>query len=186
MTLDAKTIVDRRRLKRRLAFWRLLAIVAVFATLLAIVYATSDTGVPFARKSHIAAINFTGLLTGRTARIKVLREVAKSKAVKALILRIDSPGGTTAGSEALFEEIRKVAAKKPVVAVMNTVAASGGYIVALGADYIIARGNSITGSIGVIFQWVQVDKALNTLGVDVNEIKSSPLKASPSPFKPTS
>jgi len=186
MTLDAKTIVDRRRLKRRLSLWRAVAIIGVFAGLLAIIYATSDTGVPFARKSHIASINLTGLLTGGAARIKLLRQVAKTDAAKALIIRIDSPGGTTAGSEALYEEIRKVAAKKPVVAVMNTVAASGGYIVALGADYIIARGNTITGSIGVIFQWAQVDRALNTLGVSVNEIKSSPLKATPSPFSPTS
>ena len=186
MTLDAKTIVDRRRLKRRLSLWRAIAIVGVFAALLAVIYSASDTGVPFARKSHIAAVNLTGLLTGGSARIKLLRQVAKSKAAKALIVRIDSPGGTTAGSEALFEEIRKVAAKKPVVAVMNTVAASGGYIVALGADHIIARGNSITGSIGVIFQWVQVEKALNSLGVSVSEIKSGPLKATPSPFTPTS
>ncbi|MHA1523868.1 MAG: signal peptide peptidase SppA [Alphaproteobacteria bacterium] len=186
MTLDAKTIVDRRRLKRRLSVWRLVAIVGGFVAVLAVVYATSDTGVPFARKDHVAAIRFNGLLTGRAVRTKLLRDVAKEKSAKALILRINSPGGTTAGSEALYEEIRKVAAKKPVVAVMSTVAASGGYIVALGADHIIARGNSITGSIGVIFQWAQVDKALNSLGVSVKEIKSSPLKASPSPFTPTS
>lgn len=186
MTLDAKAIVDRRRLKRRLSLWRLAAIVGVAVSLLMVAYATSETGVPFARKNHVAAIGFTGLLTGSAARLKLLREVAKSKSAKALILRIDSPGGTTAGSEALYEEIRKVAAKKPVVAVMNTVAASGGYIVALGADHIVARGNSITGSIGVIFQWAQVDKALTSLGIAFKEIKSSPLKAAPSPFTPAS
>ena len=105
---------------------------------------------------------------------------------KALLIRIDSPGGTTAGSEALYTEIRKVAAKKPVVAVMDTVAASGGYITAIAADHIVARGNTITGSIGVIFTYPDASKLLDTIGVKMEDIKSAELKAEPAPYHPTS
>ena len=102
-----------------------------------------------------------------------------------MILRIDSPGGTTAGSEAIYEEIRASSAKdKPVVAVMDTVAASGGYITAIAADHIVARGNTITGSIGVIFSFPEVSQLLDTLGIKMEEIKSGDLKAEPSPYKP--
>ena len=90
------------------------------------------------------------------------------------------------GSEALFEAVRKVADKKPVVAVMNSVAASGGYATAIAADHIVARGNTITGSIGVIFQWPDVSQLMSSIGIKVEELKSGELKAEPSPFNPTS
>ena len=106
--------------------------------------------------------------------------------VKGVIIRIDSPGGTTAGSEAIYEKIRKIAKDKPVVAVMDTVAASGGYITAIAADYIVARGNTITGSIGVIFSFPEISKLLDTLGIRMEEIKSGELKAEPTPYKPMS
>ena len=103
-----------------------------------------------------------------------------------MILRIDSPGGTTAGSEAVYEEVLSISATKPVVAVMDTVAASGGYITALAADYIVARGNTITGSIGVIFSFPEVSRLLDMVGVRMEELKSGDLKAEPSPYKPVS
>ncbi len=133
---------------------------------------------------HIARIHIDGLITGDQPTLDLLDDMAKSNRAKGLIIRIDSPGGTTAGSEAIYEEIRKIAKDKPVVAVMDTVAASGGYITAIAADHIVARGNTITGSIGVIFQWAEVSKLLDTLGIRMEEIKSGDLKAEPSPFKP--
>ena len=101
-----------------------------------------------------------------------------------MILFINSPGGTTTGGEALFEAIRELAKTKPVVAQMGTVAASAAYIAGLATDHIVARGNTITGSVGVIFQWAEVSQLLDKLGVKMNEIKSGPLKANPSPFQP--
>jgi protease-4 len=103
-----------------------------------------------------------------------------------VILRIDSPGGSTAGSEAIYEALIKIGKKKPIVAVMDTVAASGGYITAIASDHIVARGNTITGSIGVIFQFPEVSRLLDTLGVKMEEIKSGELKAEPNPYKPMS
>ena len=112
----------------------------------------------------------------------MLREIDKATQVKALLVHIDSPGGTTAGSEAIYERLRVIAKKRPVVAVLNTVAASGGYITAIAADHIVARGNTITGSIGVIFQWAQVQQLLSNLGIAVQERKSGSLKAEPNIF----
>ena len=85
-----------------------------------------------------------------------------------MLVFINSPGGTTSGGEALFEEIRSVAKKKPVVAQFGTIAASAGYIVGLAADHIVSRGNTITGSVGVIVQWPEVSDLLGKLGVKVN------------------
>lgn len=126
------------------------------------------------------------MITGDQRTLNLVEQIEKSKQAKALIVRIDSPGGTTEGSEALYEALRKVAAKKPVVAVMDTVAASGGYITAIAADHIVARGNTITGSIGVIFSFPEVSGLLDKLGVKMEEIKSGELKAEPSPYKPVS
>jgi len=99
-------------------------------------------------------------------------------------VRINSPGGTVTGSEELYESLRDVAAVKPVVATMGDVAASGGYIAALAADRVFAMGNTITGSVGVIFQAPNVHELMERVGVQMVEIKSGDLKAEPNPFKP--
>lgn len=185
MATEAELIIDRRRLKRRLTFWRVASVLLFIGALLAL--AAASGGFDFEKRNdHIARVWITGLITGDQPTLDLLEEIAKADHVKGLILRIDSPGGTTAGSEAIYEQVRKIAKDKPVAAVMDTVAASGGYITALAADHIVARGNTITGSIGVIFQWAEVSKLLETIGVQMQEIKSGDLKAEPSPFKPLS
>src|SRR6266545_1895006 len=163
MLSETEIIVERRRLRRRLLFWRVAAAVLLVAALLALAGSMGGFADIAKQREHIARVKIEGL-----------------------IIRIDSPGGTTAGSEALYEAIRTIAKDKPVAAVMDTVAASGGYITAIAADHIVARGNTITGSIGVIFQWAEVSKLLETIGVQMQEIKSGDLKAEPSPFKPLS
>jgi protease-4 len=183
MTLDADSITAKRRLRRSLAFWRIVAVLAVAAAVLALLLTgTSVTGIT--RADHVARVKVTGLITGDDATLKLLEEVKDADRVKAVLLRIDSPGGTTAGSEALYLSLRQLAEEKPVVAVMDTVAASGGYIAALAADHIVARGNTITGSVGVLFQWAQVQELLKTLGVEMESIKSGELKGEPNFFEP--
>jgi protease-4 len=113
-----------------------------------------------------------------------LTKLAKNDHVKAVIVAVDSPGGTTTGGEALYEDLRDLAKAKPVAAVFGTVAASAAYLGGIGTDYIVARGNTITGSVGVIFQWADVTDLLNKIGVKVDEVRSGPLKAKPSPFTP--
>jgi protease-4 len=185
MATEAELIIDRRRLKRRLTFWRVAAVLLFIAGLVAL--AASFGGFDLSkRQDHIARVKISGIITGDQPTLDLLADIAKEDHVKGLIIRIDSPGGTTAGSEAIYEAIRKIAKDKPVAAVMDTIAASGGYITAIAADHIVARGNTITGSIGVIFQWAEVSKLLETIGVQMQEIKSGDLKAEPSPFKPLS
>jgi protease IV len=180
---QAEMIVDRRQMKRRLLRWRAVAVVAALLALGSLFWTGGDLK---KYSDHIARVRIDGLITGDQNTLDLLDEIAKSKKVKALIIRIDSPGGTTAGSEAIYEQIRKISKDKPVVAVMDTVAASGGYITAIASDYIVARGNTITGSIGVIFSFPEISKLLDTLGIKMEEIKSGELKAEPSPYKPVS
>ncbi|MGO9942530.1 MAG: signal peptide peptidase SppA [Rhodoblastus sp.] len=185
MSSSSDYMVDRRRLRRKLGFWRIAAIGA--ALLAALVAVAKFSGLDTIEKAtpHIARLSIEGIITGDEDTIQLIKDIGDSKA-SAVLLKIDSPGGTTAGAEKLYLELRKLAEKKPVVAVVGTLAASGGYIAAIGADEIVVRGNSLIGSIGVLFQFPNFAKALDSLGVKVEEIKSTPLKAAPNGFEPTS
>ncbi len=191
MSLDADHMVDRRRLRRKLSFWRVAAVLAVLVALLGAggvwmrngAFTTALTDVP--GTSYVARVTVSGLIRGDQERTRALERLARSSA-RAVIVHIDSPGGTTSGAEQLHDSLRRVAARKPLVVVVNSLAASGGYIAAMSADHIIAQGNSLVGSIGVLFQYPKLEELMKTLGVRVEEIKSSPLKAAPSAFEPTS
>jgi protease-4 len=182
--IEAETVIERRRLRRRLTLWRLLAVVLAvfFIALLAAGnqrFAGSGSFLP-----HIARVSVSGLITDDQKMLELLDKVGKSSQVRAVILDINSPGGTTTGGEAMYDAIRQLAEKKPVVAVCGTLATSAAYIVALAADRIFVYGNTITGSVGVIFQWADVSELMRTLGVKIEEIRSGPLKAVPNPFQP--
>ncbi len=180
----ADYLVDRRRLRRQVGFWRIAAFVAVALAVVALGWRWYGPA-GFAR-AHIARLTISGLITGDDATLKLIRQVADSKAAAAAIVTISSPGGTTEGSEVLYDEIRRLAGKKPVVAVVGTMAASGAYIAALGADRIFVHGNSIVGSIGVLVEFPNVSGLMDKVGVKLESIKSSPLKAAPNGFEPTS
>lgn len=182
MTLDADMLADRRRLKRRTRLWRAIAIAVAVVAIVVIGDRAAGDGSGWLGSDQIARYVIDGTITDDRKEQELLDEIADSDRVKALIIHINSPGGTTTGAEALFASLRKISANKPVVAVLGTVAASGGYAAALAADHIVARGNTITGSIGVIMQWAEVGELLEKVGVRFEEVKSSPLKAEPSPF----
>jgi protease IV len=185
MSLDADSIVDRRRLRRRVTFWRVFALFAAVAAIGALAFAYGGKKFSSTTSAHVARVNIGGLIRNDRDRIKMLDDISKSGA-KAVILAIDSPGGTVAGSEALYDAIRRLAEKKPVVSVVEGIGASGAYIVALSSDRIFAPRNALIGSVGVIFQFPNFGEALKHLGVSVEEIKSSPLKAAPNGYTPTS
>ncbi len=178
-------MVDRRKLRRTVTFWRILAFVAAGLAIFAVASSLGGRGLMRGSGPHIARVAIEGVITGDKDTISLLDEVAASDA-SALILSLESPGGTTTGSEKLYDAIRRVAAKKPVVGVVGNLAASGAYIAALGTDRIFASGNSLVGSIGVLFQFPNFSKLLDTVGVKMEEVKSSPLKAAPNGFEPTS
>ena len=180
MTHESDLLVDRRRLKRGLALWRAFAIVALLALVLAVV---SQFGALVAR-DHVARLVVEGFIVADRVTIEALADVADDSRAKALIVSIDSPGGTFVGGESLYRALRRVAEHKPVVAVMGGVATSAGYMTALAADHIVAREGTITGSIGVMVQTADITGLLNKLGVSAEAIKSSPLKAVPSPLEP--
>ena len=181
MSLETDVIIDRRKLKRRLSVWRIIAIIAIAGAALGFI-ARKDGGI--IPRDHVARIEIDGVITEDAQRERALRRVADDDHARALIVAINSPGGTVVGSENLFRALRHIAEKKPVVAIMGTVAASGGYMTALGADRIYAQSGTITGSIGVILQSADVTGLLQKLGIAPQVIKSSPLKAVPNPFEP--
>lgn len=185
MTLQADMLADRRRLKRRLVAWRLAAVLAMVAAIAAFVFSNDDLLASLQLKPHVARVNISGLISDDRDQQDMFDKLAKTDSVKAVVLRVNSPGGTTTGGEALYESIRRLAEKKPVVAVFGTIATSAAYLISLGADHIVARGNSITGSVGVILQWAEVTELMKTLGIKMEEVKSGPLKAVPSPFQET-
>jgi protease-4 len=185
MSLDADAIVDRRRLRRKVTFWRVVtAIVAILAIAGTAAVFTRGSALT-ASNGYVARVKIEGLIRNNTERTEALARLEKSRA-KAVIVHIDSPGGTTAGSEQLYDSLRALQAKKPMVVVVDGLAASGAYIAALSSERIIAADTSLVGSIGVLFQYPNFTEVLKTIGVKVEEIKSSPLKAAPNGFEPTS
>ena len=186
MSVDPEMMADRRRLRRKLSFWRVLGVLGLIAAVIAFGL-TAAGRAPFGgARPQIARISVDGFIAGSQRMNDLFKRVAESGAVSGVVISINSPGGSTTGSEELFRGIRQLAAKKPLVAFVDGTAASGGYIMALAADHIVARETSLVGSIGVLFQYPDVSKLLETVGVRVEEIKSAPLKAEPSPFHPTS
>ena len=182
MSLETEAVLDRRRIRRSLTLWRVLAVLA--AILAVVAFAALGEGGLSGKPKQIARITVEGLITDDRDQQRMLKKIADTDSVAALLVFVNSPGGTTTGGEALFELLRQVAAKKPVVAQFGTIAASAAYITGLACDHIVARGNTITGSVGVIFQWAEVSQLLEKIGVKMNEVKSGPLKANPSPFQP--
>jgi protease IV len=185
MTMRADELIDRRRLRRKLTFWRLAALVVAGIAIVAVWMWMAGDQLGKTVSDHIAKVRIDGTITEDDELIERLEQIRKSSAVKGVILAIDSPGGTTAGGESIFEEVRLLAAEKPVAAQVGTLAASAGYMIASATDHIVARKSSIVGSIGVLIQFPDVTGLMDKLGVKLEEVKSTPLKAEPSPFNPT-
>lgn len=185
MSLDADAIVDRRRLRRKLTFWRVSAILIVLLAVVGAAIALVPGSRLLPAGAYIARIKVQGLIRNNQDRVEALDRLGRSRA-RAVIVHLDSPGGTTAGSEQLYDSLRELQAKKPMVVVVDGLAASGAYIAALSSEHIIAQDTSLVGSIGVLFQYPNFTDVLKTIGIKVEEIKSSPLKAAPNGFEPTS
>ena len=185
MSLDADAIVDRRRMRRKLTFWRVSALVIALLAIIGTAFVLVPGSRLMPQGAYIARIQVQGLIRGNQGRVEALARLGKSRA-RAVIVHIDSPGGTTAGSEQLYNALRELQSNKPMVVVVDGLAASGAYIAALSAEHIVAQETSLVGSIGVLFQYPNFTDVLKTIGIKVEEVKSSPLKAAPNGFEPTS
>ncbi len=181
--MERSAIADRRQLRRKLTFWRVAAVLIALAAIFAAAAWRWPGG---GAGDHIARVSITGIIQDDKDLLERLDRIARNDRAKALVVTIASPGGTTYGGEVIFKALRKVAEKKPVVSDVRTLAASAGYMVATAGDTIIAGESSITGSIGVLFQYPQMKELMDKIGVSLEEIKSAPLKAEPSPFHPAS
>jgi protease-4 len=186
MSLETDHIVDRRRLRRKLTFWRTAAVLIAIAGVTGAAL-MARRAAPFTQPltAQISRVTIQGLILGDHERTEALDNLARSRNTRAVIVHIDSPGGTTAGSEELHQALRRVAARKPTVVVVDGLAASGGYMAAMAADHIITQNSSLLGSIGVLFQYPNFSDLLNKVGVSYETIKSSPLKASPNGLEHT-
>lgn len=184
-SLDADQIVDRRRMRRKLTFWRVVAVLALVLAVGGTAYVSQRGSLSAVTAGSIARIKISGLIRGNQERVEALERLGRSSA-RAVIVHVDSPGGTTAGAEQLHDALVALKAKKPMVVVVDGLAASGGYIAALASDHIIAQSSSLVGSIGVLVQYPNFTDLLKTVGVKVEDVKSSPLKAAPNGFEPTS
>lgn len=179
-SMEADLLIDRRRLKRRLTLWRVLAVLACMA----VIWAALPAGTAGLDSAHVARLDIRGTITDDRRLIEAIDRLATDSSVRAVIVAIDSPGGTVAGGEAIHAALTRVAAARPLVATMGATAASAGYMVALPAARIFARESTLTGSIGVILQSFDASELLARLGVRPESITSGPLKDQPSPFRP--
>ncbi|TGD92134.1 signal peptide peptidase SppA [Methylobacterium nonmethylotrophicum] len=185
MAIDAELLLDRRSLRRKLSVWRAIGVGALIVAAGAVGWRAAGGRGLSAVTPQIARISIDGFIAGSEKTRELMKRVGDSSAVSGVVVSINSPGGTTTGSEELFRNLRLLAEKKPVVAFVDGTAASGAYITAIAADHIVARETSLVGSIGVLFQYPELSGLLDKVGVKVEEVKSSPLKAEPSGFHPT-
>lgn len=177
MPLTPDQIIDRKRLKAQLIRWRFVAILAVFAALSSFIDLGRQGTVG---KSYVARVTIDKVMYDDVKRDQIIADIKNDPHAKGVIVRFDTPGGTALAGEEVYLQLRDLAKVKPVVAVMRTVCASAGYMGALGADHIIARENTITGSIGVMMQAAEASRLLDKIGITPITVKSGEFKDAPS------
>lgn len=181
MALDADTLLDRMQLKQQLMRWRSLSVILLSALALVLIHRSIDMGgIPGA--DYVARLHVDGIITDDGPRRKLLEELAENDSARAVLVYLDSPGGTALGGEELYLHLTRLAEQKPVVILMRTLCTSACYMAALGGDHIFAREGSITGSIGVIMQAMEFTEMAEMLGVTPIIVRSGPNKAAPNPL----
>ncbi len=180
MPPQSDLLIDRKRLKHHLSLWRTLAVMAIFVCIG--LYAGHGLGWDGATpaRDYIAEITIEGMMLDDPKRDAMMRELRDDKHAKAVIVRLDSPGGTTVAGEEIYLNLRDIAQKKPVIGVMHTLCASACYMASLGTDRVFARKGTLTGSIGVLIESVEITRLAEKLGITPISIKSGAYKDVPS------
>lgn len=183
MSITPDYLIERRQIKSRLLIWKLAAIILIAIVFLLVGkdFAPKEVLPINSNEDYIASVLIDEIILEDEKRDKKLKKIIDDSHINALIVNVNSPGGTVVGSEKIYNILRKISEKKPVVIVMGTMAASGGYLISLGGDYIISHNGTITGSIGVILQTAEVTELAQKLGIKFNNFKSGELKAVPNP-----
>ena len=157
--------------------------VLVLGVVTAAIFALAGRAGGLSLKDKIGVIPIEGAIAKSETVVSQLVEFKKDRSVKAIILRVDSPGGGVAPSQEIYREIRKTKEKKKIIASMGSVAASGGYYVSSAADKIIASPGTLTGSIGVLMEFVRLQELMEKIGVDIEVLKSGEFKDIGSPHR---
>jgi protease-4 len=131
----------------------------------------------------IGVIRIEGIISSSERYIKLLNQLEKNKSVKAIVLRVNSPGGVVGACQEIHDKVEEITKKKPVVVSMGSVAASGGLYISVPATKIVANPGTITGSIGVILQTYNVKELADKWGIKVVTVKSGKFKDLLNPFK---
>ena len=174
---DPHATIAAETYRRSRGLWRVLAFIALA---IAVIVGLGRFALPQGpADDYVARLVIDGTISTDRARLEAINELAEDDAVKAVIVAINSPGGTTAGGEELYEALGQLRAAKPTVAVIGELGASAAYMTAIATDRIFARRLSIVGSIGVLYQHVNAGKLMETIGVDLDKVASGPLKAEP-------
>jgi protease-4 len=171
---------DKARKWKNIAFFMLFVALILFCR---IFFGNNDNVSNIETGNYIANIAIEGVILDDEYRSIILEKIAQQKNIKAVIVNINSPGGGIVSSEILYNNLRAIAKNKPIVVIMGSLAASGGYMSAIASDHIIARNGTLTGSIGVIIQTSEFTELASRLGIKLSTYKSSILKGSPSPFE---
>lgn len=148
---------------------------------LTIIIALLQKNVPIGEK--VALIRIEGPIIDSKNAIEEIKDYTKDSSVKAIVLRVDSPGGAVAPSQEIYEEVRKAASKKPIIVSMGSIAASGGYYISSPATRIFANPGTLTGSIGVIMEIPNIEGLMNKVGIKTDVIKSGRHKDIASVFR---
>lgn len=180
-------LIENLKLKKSLFLWRTLAALILIAALLLFSYLQyggkfTASNSPYINSPYIGRLSINGFIGDNIERDNKIRALKNDKNIKALILRVNSPGGSIVGSESLYKALSDLGSAKPIVVVMESLAASGGYMISLVANYIIAHTGTITGSVGVIMQTPDISKLAEKIGVKMDIIRSGDLKGEPSMF----
>lgn len=165
-------------------FLSLLVLVFFFAGAAVVLQKLTGKKKLLAAKEKVGVVEVFGPITDAKTTLKRLQRFGEDKTVKALVIRINSPGGAVGPSQEIRAELLKLREKKKVVASLGTVAASGGYYIASGAEVIMANPGTLTGSIGVIMNLTNVEELLRRLGLEFFNIKAGALKDVGTPFRP--
>lgn len=163
-------------------FIKIIMVILIVGIVGRAVYVLGGIGESYLPENTVAEISLTGVIYDSDETIKLLEEFSENDKIKGIIIRVNSPGGVITPTKEIFDYIQTI--NKPVYAAMDTIAASGGYYVAVACDRIFAMPTTITGSIGVIMQLSNYEKLMNTIGVKNYILKSGEFKDIGSPDRP--
>ena len=181
MSLDWQILEENKKKSFRKGLWRGIFISII---LVAIFFLFSNFNNLSSNFPHIARISISGIIYDNIKLVETINNLSKNENVKSVLVKINSPGGTVVGSESLYVAIDRLSHIKPVISLMGEVAASGGYIVALASNHILARQNTLTGSIGVIIEYQNFSELSNKIGISIDSIKSGNIKGGQNPLSP--